>query len=67
MRCIQGDVQIAAHATTAVVKSCERIGRSGFRKNLCRFLHHCHVVHVAGSSYRFWEMEHRTQPVGREG
>jgi DNA replication protein DnaC len=29
---------------------------------LDRLLHHCHVVHVDGSSYRLWEMEQRTRP-----
>jgi len=34
---------------------------------LDRLLHHCHIVHVDGSSYRLWEMEHRTRPrQGRE-
>ena len=28
---------------------------------LDRLLHHCHIVHVDGSSYRLWEMEHRTR------
>jgi DNA replication protein DnaC len=34
---------------------------------LDRLLHHCHVVHVDGSSYRLWEMERRTRAAGREG
>jgi len=34
---------------------------------LDRLLHHCHVVHVDGSSYRLWEMERRTRPAGKEG
>lgn len=34
---------------------------------LDRLLHHCHVVHVDGSSYRLWEMEQRTMPaLGKE-
>ena len=35
---------------------------------LDRLLHHCHIVHVDGSSYRLWEMEHRTRSrQGKEG
>jgi DNA replication protein DnaC len=33
---------------------------------LDRLLHHCHVVHVDGSSYRLWEMEQRTRPGQRK-
>ncbi len=33
---------------------------------LDRLLHHCHVVHVDGSSYRLWEMEQRTRPKQRK-
>ncbi len=33
---------------------------------LDRLLHHCHVVHVDGSSYRLWEMEQRTRPAPRK-
>ncbi|WP_366146062.1 ATP-binding protein [Aminiphilus sp.] len=40
-----------------------RVGHPG----LDRLLHHCHVVHVDGSSYRLWEMERRTRPVAKEG
>ena len=33
---------------------------------LDRLLHHCHVDHVDGSSYRLWEMEQRTRPKQRK-
>ncbi len=33
---------------------------------LDRLLHHCHIVHVDGSSYRLWEMEQRTRPAQRK-
>jgi len=33
---------------------------------LDRLPHHCHVVHVDGSSYRLWEMEQRTRPGQRK-
>lgn len=35
---------------------------------LDRLLHHGHIFHVDGSSYRLWEMEHRTRSrQGKEG
>jgi hypothetical protein len=34
---------------------------------LSRLLHHCRVVHVDGSSYKRWEVEHCTRTAGKKG